>query len=455
MRIFQMISDPRPDRSGRCSRFPALLAGCLLVCWLAGCAQCIGIQDLPAIDDAQGDGDDALGDNDAPRGDRLVPSHGATAEHLNGVTGALQVPEQSAITVNTDTGEISPSYGEGEPIRRSGKGVLDGIGFFPLQNGVAVVAVDALSVEDSLVASGTRPLVLLSRGDVSIRGHVLVSALGSYYSQRWEPRAGGGAGAMTASDQATGCAPGKNGFGMGGGGGGGFRHHGGAGGNSQDGLGGAGGLPADGNCSQDPEALIGGSGGGAAGPAGAGGAGGAGGGAVQITSFTSIEIIGEPSRGDESPIHDMAADEYPTGIFANGAGGGSGGGKAPNSGGGGGGAGAGGAILLEAPRIVIRDAYLTANGGAGGGGSSASSFSYDGDDGDPLGGSAFGGGGDSPGGDGGTGNIEPTAGKDGIDSAGGGGGSAGQIRLHVPPEQLVLEGAVISPAPSSRAPTWE
>jgi hypothetical protein len=452
-----MIDYLRPGQAGRCSWCPAVLAGYLLVSLLApllvslfsGCAQIIGIEDLPEIHAGQG------GNGDVP-GRKLVPSHGASEEHLDGVTGALRVPEQSTAMVNTDTGEILfwDADVQGVPIRGSGKGVIDGIGFFVVEDDVAVVAVDTLSValDGLLSATGTRSLVLLRREDVSIRGSVSVSAPG-YYERPWEPGPGGGAGAMDENGAAGGCAPGENGSGIGGGGGGGFRHHGATGGNGQDGFGGAGGSPAD--CSQDLMVLAGGSGGGAGGPD-TGGAGGGGGGAVQITSLTSIEIIGEPSLGKASPIAGIAAvGGYTpiTGVFASGSGGGGGGGDGTNGGGGGGGS--GGTILLEAPRLVVRDAYVTANGGGGGGSSAASSVSYAGDNGNPEGGNAFGGGGDSPGGDGGTGSIEPTAGKDGIDSGGGGGGSAGIIHLHVPPDQLVIEGSVFSPEPSSHEPSWE
>ena len=449
--------------------FPALLAGCLLACSLAGCAQCIGIQALPASDDAQGPGDsvqsatDAHGPGDAqggglPPGDRLVPSNGAMLSHLDGVI-ALHVQAGVTLTVSTDTGGIvSSKIGM---IRSPGKGLRDGIGYFPLPRapggpddtlGPAVIAVAALSVEPggTLTATGTRPLLVLSRGDVSIRGSVSVSADGRSGLDN-VPGAGGGMGAVYASDRAGGCAPGENGGENAGGGGGGFRHPGGKGGNSSAGAGGKGGSPADGGCAQERAILTGGSGGGT-GAGEVGGKGGSGGGAVQITSLTGIEILGEPEAASASAV--IWDPSLLTGVFASGSGGDGGGGGFSGSGGGGGG-GSGGMILLEAPWIVIRDAYLTANGGGGGGGSAVMSEVRDGDDGIPEGSNAFGGQGDAWGGDGGTGMLMPTGGEGGSDHAGGGGGSAGVIRLHVPSDQHDLEQAELSPEPSLYEPVWE
>ena len=244
-----------------------------------------------------------------------------------------------------------------------------------------------------------------------------------------------------------------------------LRDHGASGGYVDDSFGGAGGAP-DG-CSQDLMVLAGGSGGGAGGPENAGGDGGGGGGAVQITSLTRIEIIGEPSTdewsSDESFSGIAGGGGYIpiTGIFANGRGG------APSratSDGGGGGGGSGGAILLEAPSIEIRDAYLTANGSGGGGGSAALSAlpSTAGHDGPRADRAAYGGAGESWGGEGGTGNSEPLPGQDNLasaggsgTSAGGGGGSAGVIHLHVPDRWNRIEGSTFSPESSSHDPAWE
>src|SRR5262245_30518637 len=75
---------------------------------------------------------------------KLVPSHGATAAHLDGVAGALQVGEQSLVSIDTDTGEMHRDYVR---IRSPGTGVIAGIGFHVVEGVVAVLAVDALSVE--------------------------------------------------------------------------------------------------------------------------------------------------------------------------------------------------------------------------------------------------------------------------------------------------------------------
>lgn len=159
-----------------------------------------------------------------------------------------------------------------------------------------------------------------------------------------------------------------------------------------------------------------------------GGNGGGGGGAIQITSFTRIAITGE-------------AGGPPVGIRASGAGG-----RGGESSDGGGGAGAGGAILLEAPRIELRDAVLAANGGAGGGGGGAE-LTDRGESG-PFGDAQAqgGGSGDRRGGNGASLQGPATDGAGGGDNTGGGGGGAGIIRLNVPGSGLIIQDTTISPA---------
>jgi hypothetical protein len=427
MPIFGSTHGSRPPWTARCARFLALLAACLLGASLTGCAQILGIEDLP----------------------ELQPSNGALAEHLEGVSAELLVPSSANAVLHTDTGELVLLEG-GEEVRGPGEGVIDGIGFFILEDGIAVLAVSALTLESdaTLAAYGELPLILLSAGDVWIEGRIDFSAPCDGVTNAC-PAPGGGAGAVMQSGRATGCAPGEDGAGKTGGGGGGFLTDGAEGGadDEADVSGGAGGVLASDEC---PDAwldyLTGGSGGGAGGAELSGGDGGGGGGAVQITSFTRIDIMGDPASAPDAL--DVVATSYipTTGIFANGAGG-----KAGGSGGGGGGA--GGAILLEAPVLEIRNAYVTANGGGGGAGGGASVPAADGENGHTDGNPAIGGAGDFPGGNGGTGALAPTPGAGGL-FGGGGGGSAGIIHLHVAEPELVIESSIVSPEPTYSDPSW-
>jgi hypothetical protein len=417
-----------------------------LLCFLAGCA----FEPTGAAPPGSG----------AQNG--VVPSSGARADHLDGVTAGLTVPATRILNLDTDTGAMvlfdapaaiagaSADPGDlgqrwrmavlpaGETVlRRAGEGVVDGIGFHIVDDQVAVLAVTSLTIEPdaALFPIGTRALVVLSEGEVSIQGVFDVSAPCDG-TTRICGGPGGGDGAETQGDLATGCAPGRNGNGSfsggrTGGGGGGFSTDGAAGGTAGGGTvpGGAGGSLELGDCpGSSLEPLIGGGGGGAGAYLAEGGSGGGGGGALQITSFTSITI-------------NPPASSFFLGIFANGAGGDG------ASDGGGGGGGAGGAILLEAPAITVDGGYIVANGGAGGAGGMAGSVNNPGENGQFNGEVALGGTGQFPGGNGGTGDDAPQLGLGGGDSTGGGGGSAGIIHLHVPPDKLVIDGARFSPQP--------
>ena len=234
---------------------------------------------------------------------------------------------------------------------------------------VCVLMVRNLRVtsETFFAARGTRPLVVMATGDVTIEedGVIDVSAFGT------APGPGGGVGGgNTAVTGGTGDSPGQNGdssdfgFDDGGGGGGGFC---GAGGNGGEGGSQAGG---EGGGAIPPTLLIplsAGSGGGAGlGSFSAGGGnlglGGAGGGALQISALGTIRIEGFVLAGG-------------------GAGGGGGGGSGDWGAGGGGGS--GGGVLLEAPSIVIvSGGAVTTSGGGGGGGGGGFGERVAGDDGE-------------------------------------------------------------------------
>lgn len=299
-----------------------------------------------------------------------------------------------------------------------------GASFIVDANNNAVLSVGAAELGDVTI-TGTRRLVIVAAGALTVSGHVTASAQGTIPGPGGVAAEGGqGAGGEGSSG---------GGFDSGGGGAG-FGTAGGAGGGALGGTGGAayGATLAD---------FIGGSGGGSGVSCGPSvgindstGAGGAGGGALQLSSAVSLQVTADAI------------------IEANG-GGGRGGcfsSTGPVSGGGGGG-GAGGMLFLEAPTIEVHGA-LYANGGGGGAGanSSANQSGASGSDGlagttaAPGGASAGNGG---SGGSGGVLSIAPTT-PNSASNAGGGGGAVGRIWLRTRYHAADQSGSRISPAPS-------
>jgi len=254
----------------------------------------------------------------------------------------------------------------------------------------------------TLSAHGSRPLVLLSSGTITVFG--MIDVAGHLANQP-----------QTSGPGVVGCAGGTPATAGGGGHGGTFGSSGGNGGADNDGhLGGVAATPVDqttlrGGCAG--EAGLG-AGSGAAGPAGGG---------VALMSATGIHITG---------VIDAS--------------GGGGGGAMPNGHGGGGG-GAGGMIVLDAPSVdVAGTAKIFANGGSGGEGSGGLK-GVDGND-APLDPNvaAVGGSGQSSGGDGGAGaRNDAMAGNASNAGGGGGGGGVGVIRLF----KATSLGGVVSPPP--------
>jgi hypothetical protein len=383
----------------------------------------------------------ALGcDPGAPVCREIVPSNGATRDQLANVTAELRVRTSDTLVLDTDTGAIV-NADDGFMVRAAGDGVLDGIGFQKLDNGISVLSVDSLNIErdGTIIGDGSSALLVLSNGDVSIEGLIIMSAccqdadLAQKVQADDDPGPGGSLGAEPGL-VAEGCAPGGNGQGPEeggdetGGGGGGLGADG-----APGGLGSLGTAPGAGGESSSAECpgpalvpLRGGSGGGAGGVGAGGGAGGAGGGALQITSFTRIALVGFPGQ-------------FVQGILANGGGGGPG----LNTNGGGGG-GSGGALLLEAPEIVVEYVVLAANGG-GGGGSGDATEARAGQLGRFDSSQAAGGLGSRAGGRGGALNGGATIGAGGADGTGGGGGGVGIIRFNVPMDKLEVRSSTISP----------
>jgi len=364
----------------------------------------------------------------------LVPSNGASAQNLQGVTDGLVVPAASAASIDSSDGTVIV---DGSEVRPGGEGLAAGMRFTVLGDNIGVLAVDRVDIGVGAVlrVRGKLALIILSRGDATLDGVIDVSA-GCADGSVICGGPGAGTGSTSEDSDSTGCAPGGHGHGSfglepeTGGGGGGF---GGAGetGGAADSThpGGTAGVPGGACAGASLVPLMGGAAGGAGGSGGNGGDGGGGGGALQLTSFTAIHLAG-------------ASAGAPAGVRASGAGGRGGEGSD-----GGGGGGAGGGVLLEAPAIDLSNTVLAANGGGGGGGGG----SPDTDVGEPgpFGqAQAAGGGADShAGGSGGSVASGPTAGAGGGDDTGGGGGGVGIIRLNAPLDTLNVGGNVIvSPA---------
>lgn len=250
-----------------------------------------------------------------------------------------------------------------------------------------VIAGQTIQVQQgfTLQARGSRPLVLIATGSITIAGTLDVAS-----------HQGGQVGA---SADAAGCNAGNNPGGSGGGQGGSFGGKGGNGGNPNGSTSGAtlvpsvlrGGCPgANGNGSNH-------------------GGGGHGGGSTWLIAGTSIFVSGT--------------------IDASGEGGGPG---TTNSSGGGGG-GAGGLVGLECASVTIQGSVF-ANGGGGGEGSGTATSGNAGADPTSASAAAAGGAnGSGNGGDGGDGSVgstlDGTTGQNGTTAGGGGGGGAGYLKI--------------------------
>ena len=297
----------------------------------------------------------------------------------------------------------------------------DGAGCTQVTNGMCIVSATDLDVPigASVRALGSRPLVLVASGTITIIGTIGASSLSTGPS---------GAGASTAPCTQLVPAGADQGGGAGGAGGsfGGTGGAGGAGDLNDTGL--PAGSPA-GQAAASPviptsvRAGCGGGGGGAG--VGAAGAGGSGGGAIYFIAGTQIIVTGR--------------------VFSVGRGGGPG-----TLLGGGGGGGSGGLIGLDAP-MITSSGTIVANGGGGGEGGGVGSTGAAGSDGFSNGQPAFGGQG-NPGGDGGggsgIGNADGSPGASVNEGGGGGGGAAGVIYIKgtfVPGASTISPPASVTP----------
>ena len=336
-----------------------------------------------------------------PRCRKLVPSNGVGWE----LAGDAQLVIDRRYDVDTGTGEIrTPGSAGAVVLRAAGPGVISGI-YFGVQSGLAVFGVAglALTEDGELRVRGPNPVVFLVDGDVVVGG--LIDASGGCPGDHRCAGPGGGSGANRNT-----AAGGVGAGGSGGVGDNGHGHGGGGGGFGQAGARAAAsanvGGGTYGNATLVP--LRGGSGGGYGGTAQDGGDGGGGGGGLQITAAHTLAVL---AKG--------AID----------AGGGGGQGERVYNTGGGGGGGSGGGILLEGFAVVVLGT-VTANGGGAGGHTVEDGGNPDGADALRSAMPAPGEAGAWGGGNGGTGAIAPTRGRQADDHGGGGGGGAGRVRLN-------------------------
>jgi hypothetical protein len=414
----------------RACAIACLLAGCVFQPPLAGSRDAEPTDsDLPGKD--AGENDATIEDpvdasqNDASLDAQLEDAEAADAELADAIEDAGEPIPEIPHLAPTDRATGSDPLVLGSltidttVLTVGAAGLPPGASFDPVPqwpNGpeLAVLRVGSLEVTAGATvrAIGTRPLVILASGEVSILGTLdIAGRANTAGAGGHESRTGLGAGDDAVASGA---------YSDPGGGGAGHAIAGRAGGTAEADtlLGGGGG----GEYGDDAiTTLDGGSGGGRGRPGGCGRVdGGAGGGALQIYSAVRIMIGME-------------------GAIEAGGGGGLGGLTcvAQNAGAGSGG-GSGGAIFLQAPEVDQRG-VLAANGGAGGGGGSTTLTGNPGEDGRrdataALGGEAQGSYGFA-GGNGGFAETPPDVGSDapGILGAGGnagsGGGAVGRIRI--------------------------
>jgi hypothetical protein len=419
---------------------PARGMSLLFLLMAGGCAQLLGIEDLPELTDGGAGSIDA--DPSAPDASAIsidatpgnncgwpfAPRHfdPCAPDNPTGLT-LLVLGDDGTYVYNTDNTVLTDPLG------------VDIVPPSTLEQDGEVRAlwVNGLEIEtgSTLRVKGSRPLMIVSTGEILVRGIIDVSSTLDPVTQTFDP----GAGADPPSAECA-SSTGQNGgdceSGGGGGGGGGFGGAGADGGrgarlNDCNGVigisGGAGGIavPA-------PEAIRGGCKGARGGNGDSDalyGLGGFGGGAAHLVSMVRIDIAGTVQSGGAA---------------------GSGG---ENNRSGGGGAGSGGFIGLEAIDIEIETtAVLAANGGGGGGGCS-NGLAESGEDGLDSDLPASGGLAQSAGGAGGDGGarIERDGEPGGASDRGGGGGGGGAGFIVTYQANPAVDGAaVISPALTER-----
>lgn len=346
----------------------------VVVCMLAGCRQLFGIDSTDVARDGAIADDDARGD-DGPRSDGPPPGIDAAVCYGTGyeqvcLAAAPTGPVMLAGTaINTDDAAGCASV-------------------VTASTPACVIAGTTVAVSGTVRATGTRPLVLIAAGDLSIG---FAATLDVASRRGMPPGAGANASACSLQREATIS---------GGGAGGSYGAQGGRGGNGANG-----GVEGIAGPTAPINSLRGGCPGGAGGNSSADQAG-AGGGAVYLIAAGTISVQGT----------------------INASGGGGRGGLAPSRGGSGGGS--GGQIAFDAPTISIEiSASVYANGGGGGEAAGSGSTGNDGEE--PMLPSLAANGGfgtNDNAGDGGNGGyrtFDAEQGGNGASSGGGGGGGGG------------------------------
>ena len=311
-------------------------------------------------------------------------------------TGAIDV--SMATTFNTDTGTVTGTQ------LNCANPMSGGTGY-------CVLAANTITINQSLRATGTKPLVLVAVDSISVAMSIDVA------SHRMGAMDSLGAGADPTTGCNAGTPPGAATGGSGGGAGGSFIGAGGSGG-----VGGGGGTSGVHGLAISLGTVLHGGCPGQDGAGGGRGARGHGGGAVFLIAGNSITVGGTINAGGEGGEGATATAD------------------------GGGGGGAGGLIGFDATTITVTGT-LIANGGGGGEGSS-NQTGNPGSDVSMTTAAPGGTNGSGPGGDGGAGSAggaggTGTVGQDGSGGGGGGGGGGGAGLIKGPPASL---GTKVSPA---------
>jgi Divergent InlB B-repeat domain len=366
----------------------------------------------------------------------LLPSNGLAVQ-LDGAASAPAVDLPDGTVIETSQGTISTPSG---PITLPTAIVDQATGGIPK---LRVFIAKSVTINDITVRGG-HALAFVAHGDITVQGRINAAGRGATRgpgAKFCNELSGLGGDGVASSSSA-----------MAGGGGAGFASPGARGGSaSGSSPGGAGGVAVGsfpGTATLTP--LRGGCDGGGTRIQGGGFAqvGGGGGGAIQLSSRTAVSIVSNASG---------------TGIIDVGGGGGP---QGPNNqtgdSGGGGGGGGGGGVLLEAPVVTVQGAsvVLAAHGGGGGGGCNEAGADGTTANAPALGGDCGSSVNQTTGGNGGTAELAgdirlPTPGRDAtgaifvLRAAGGGGGSAGHVRINTANGNFLLgPGARIQAATS-------
>jgi hypothetical protein len=413
-------------RSRRMPAIPVRGMSLLFLLTASGCAQLLGIEDLPEVTD--GDQPDANPSaSDASPFDADLCGWPYQPAHFDPCAAGNPVSELDLVL----TSAVPHVYDTTDGTLSS---MAIPAGAITTEDGVHTLWVRSLTIEDgaTLRVTGDSPLMIVASGEITVDGILDASSVRVEGPEQFERGPGSNPDECSSTAAEAGVRCGIQGGG--GGGGGGFGGEGGQGGDGAglracgDGTFGAPGGPGS-TAVSTPEAIRAG----CDGQRGGGGEedawygiGGAGGGAVHLVARERITVAGT--------IHAGGAGGY----------------GAEDMRAGGGGGGSGGFIGLEAPEMMFASsAVLAANGGGGGGGTNILGDASPGQDAqateDPVSGGAG-----YLNGNGGDGSAKETltggTGSDGDRGGGGGGGGAGFIVIYQA-EPLFNGSPIVSPPP--------